>query len=572
MKNRKVENKGCGVMKNKKGFTLVELIVVIAVMGVILILALPQVGKIQSANKTKKYETYEQSIESAAKLYVDSHAKDLFGTNNSGCVTIKFAELQTNNLIKDFGEDGISCNNDQTYVEVRKVNDNYKYETSIVCKNSNGVVYQKTIDHTTSTCENTPDDEEPIVVANPDKHNGIDRKDLALKINISDDSGLANNIGIIYYWIDTNGNKVGEEYQYNYHNKKGVEIVSFQIPTENIPKTTGEYQLVVKPWYAETTNAIKDVLGNEKTGQEVFGPYKIDNEPPACPSLTTTTPENTWTNKDITFTFGFTEDTAKYEWYTDSNGDWKLWWERPTTNTEESISGEGKRKIKVVVYDDAGNSRECFGNNSYWIDKTAPSVPTVNLYNWKSNSSENPTSSSGLSKYTSGTWTKLKVFTQPSSSTDSLSGVDHYEFTTTGATTNLTNHTQSYRNIEAEGKSTIKWRACDKAGNCSNYSSVASINQDRTPPYHDKTFVKDGSCERNVNGTVYAHSYQWSAYDDLSGVGTSWIYWDTGDEITDGKGKQRRGECIRTYQSDWAKVNLRYKVCDIVGNCTTYNW
>ena len=558
--------------RNKWGFTLVELIVVIAVMGVILILALPQVGKIQSANKTKKYETYEQSIESAAKLYVDSHAKDLFGTNNSGCVTIKFAELQTNNLIKDFGEDGISCNNDQTYVEVRKVNDNYKYETSIVCKNSNGVVYQKTIDHTTSTCENTPDDEEPIVVANPDKHNGIDRKDLALKINISDDSGLANNIGIIYYWIDTNGNKVGEEYQYNYHNKKGVEIVSFQIPTENIPKTTGEYQLVVKPWYAETTNAIKDVLGNEKTGQEVFGPYKIDNEPPACPSLTTTTPENTWTNKDITFTFGFTEDTAKYEWYTDSNGEWKFWWERPSTNTAESISGEGKRKIKVVVYDDAGNSRECFGDNSYWIDKTAPSVPTVNLYNWKSNSSENPTSSSGLSKYTSGTWTKLKVFTQPSSSTDSLSGVDHYEFTTTGATTNLTNHTQSYRNIEAEGKSTIKWRACDKAGNCSNYSPVASINQDRTPPYHDKTFVKDGSCERYVDGTLYAHSYQWSAYDDLSGVGTSWIYWSTGDEITEGLGKQRRGECIRTGTATFEDLKLRFKVCDIVGNCTTYNW
>ena len=558
--------------RNKWGFTLVELIVVIAVMGVILILALPQVGKIQSANKTKKYETYEQSIESAAKLYVDSHAKDLFGTNNSGCVTIKFAELQTNNLIKDFGEDGISCNNDQTYVEVRKVNDNYKYETSIVCKNSNGVVYQKTIDHTTSTCENTPDDEEPIVVANPDKHNGIDRKDLALKINISDDSGLANNIGIIYYWIDTNGNKVGEEYQYNYHNKKGVEIVSFQIPTENIPKTTGEYQLVVKPWYAETTNAIKDVLGNEKTGQEVFGPYKIDNEPPACPSLTTTTPENTWTNKDITFTFGFTEDTAKYEWYTDSNGEWKFWWERPSTNTAESISGEGKRKIKVVVYDDAGNSRECFGNNSYWIDKTAPSVPTVNLYNWKSNSSENPTSSSGLSKYTSGTWKNLKVFTQPSSSTDSLSGLDHYEFTTTGATANKTNSTQSYRNIEAEGESTIKWRACDKAGNCSNYSPVASINQDRTPPYHDKTFVKDGSCERYVDGTLYAHSYQWSAYDDLSGVGTSWIYWSTGDEITEGLGKQRRGECIRTGTATFEDLKLRFKVCDIVGNCTTYNW
>ena len=561
-------------MINKKGFTLVELIVVIAVMGVILILALPQVGKIQSANKTKKYEAYQKSIESAAKLYVDSHAKDLFGTNNSGCVTIEFSKLQTSNLVKDFGEDDITCDDDsKTYVEVRKVNDNYKYDTAITCEDTNKVVYQKTIDHTTSTCENTPDDEEPIVVANPDKHEGVDRKDLALKINISDDSGLANNIGIIYYWTDTSGNKVGDEYQYNYHNKKDVENISFQIPTENIPKTTGEYQLVVKPWYAETTNAIKDVLGNEKTGQEVFGPYKIDNEPPACPSLTPTTPENTWTNQRITFTFGFTEDTAKYEWYTDSNGDWKLWGEKSPTETQQYITGEGKRKIKLIVFDDAGNSRECFSDNSYWIDKTAPSVPTVNLYNWKSNSSENPTSSSGLSKYTSGTWTKLKVFTQPSSSTDSLSGVDHYEFTTTGTTTNLTNHTQSYRNIEAEGKSTIKWRACDKAGNCSNYSSVASINQDRTPPTRT-TIVKDGAnvstCKEKVGS--YSHYYSWYVEDTLSGMGRRQYDWATGSADGTNYGYTKILECLGTYIDTINELKLRYKVCDAVGNCIEQNW
>lgn len=67
------------IERNRFGFTLTELIVVIAIMGVILILALPQVANIQRANKDSKYETYQKSLETAAKLYVDSNTKDLFG-------------------------------------------------------------------------------------------------------------------------------------------------------------------------------------------------------------------------------------------------------------------------------------------------------------------------------------------------------------------------------------------------------------------------------------------------------------------------------------------------------------
>ena len=43
------------IERNRFGFTLTELIVVIAIMGVILILALPQVANIQRANKVVKY-------------------------------------------------------------------------------------------------------------------------------------------------------------------------------------------------------------------------------------------------------------------------------------------------------------------------------------------------------------------------------------------------------------------------------------------------------------------------------------------------------------------------------------
>ena len=122
-------------IKNNKAFTLIELIVVIAIIGIILILALPQVGKIQEANKNRKYEVYEMSIERGAKLYVDSRARDMFGNNNSGCVTVKYSELKASNVIKDFGMDDVTCSNDsETYVEVRKINNDYRYDVAIICR------------------------------------------------------------------------------------------------------------------------------------------------------------------------------------------------------------------------------------------------------------------------------------------------------------------------------------------------------------------------------------------------------------------------------------------------------
>lgn len=109
---------------NSRGFTLVELIVVIAIMGVILILALPQVSKIQSANKAKKYEAYKGSFTSAAKIYIDNHKKDLFGNQETGCVTITYDQLKQDNLIKNFSETGVNCNyNNESKVDVTKDHD-----------------------------------------------------------------------------------------------------------------------------------------------------------------------------------------------------------------------------------------------------------------------------------------------------------------------------------------------------------------------------------------------------------------------------------------------------------------
>ena len=93
-----------------------------------------------------------------------------------------------------------------------------------------------------------------------------------------------------------------------------------------------------------------------------------------------------------------------------------------------------------------------------------------------------------------------------------------------------------------------------------------------TPPYYySNGFVKDGDI---CDDQGYSHTYQFYTYDDLSGVGRSIFYWKTN---TDGEdiqrpGKKKQSECIRTYLSNFNELNLRFKIYDIAGNYTTYNW
>lgn len=627
-------------MKNEKGFTLVELIVVIAIMGVILVLALPQIGRIQSSNRDRKYEAYEGSIEGAAKLYIDSHGRDLFGNNDSGCIQIKYSELKNSNLIKDFGSTEITCSDDtETYVEVRKVNDSYRYATAITCKNNTTgeIEYQKTI-NSEFACVNEPDEDVPTVTISPGSSDWKRPEDLNITVKVADGSGLNRNIGITYYWTDINGNKVSEDYHYSYKNKKNVQTVSYKIPAKNIPDTTGQYYLVVGPWSSANTNGIQDVLGNSKASQDQAGIYKIDttapscgtasgsktnwtnqnftitqycsdsqsgckqtsfpksystttktdtitiednagnktqcdvnvyldkdkptcgsviggsttwapgpktisvgcndkstgsgcsrsrfeqtfntygekdyisisdnagnttscevnkyikNEPPQCPTLTTSTPAFTWTNKDITFNFKFASGTTRWEWYTDQYGSMYNWGFNSTSVTSKSISGEGKRKIMVKVYDAAGNSRECFADQEYWIDKTAPACPSI--------STSVPTF----------TWTNQKVNFVFGFNSDTT----QWEWFTDQGGSMYSWGTRSTSDIDetisSYGKRRITVRVYDAAGNTRDCFTDHQYWIDTNPPYAPlflgirrtggKAYVVSNTC-MNVGGNVY---------------------------------------------------------------------
>lgn len=69
-------------MKNKNGFTLVELLAVIVILSILIVIAVPNALSMSSKVKEKAYLTKIENIENAAKLYGENHIN---GVKNSNC-------------------------------------------------------------------------------------------------------------------------------------------------------------------------------------------------------------------------------------------------------------------------------------------------------------------------------------------------------------------------------------------------------------------------------------------------------------------------------------------------------
>jgi len=67
---------------NRKGFTLVELLVVLVILVVIMSIAIPSVTSSIERSKQKQYDSKVELIVSAAEIYVDRH-KNTFGGNTT---------------------------------------------------------------------------------------------------------------------------------------------------------------------------------------------------------------------------------------------------------------------------------------------------------------------------------------------------------------------------------------------------------------------------------------------------------------------------------------------------------
>ncbi len=75
---------------NKKGFTLVELVIVVAVMAVLIAVAIPVIGNITNSAQSAVDESNARTIESMIKLSEAKLSSDVVATIDGGAVTFNY--------------------------------------------------------------------------------------------------------------------------------------------------------------------------------------------------------------------------------------------------------------------------------------------------------------------------------------------------------------------------------------------------------------------------------------------------------------------------------------------------
>ena len=370
--------------KNKiNGFTLVELLVTISILGIITAMSLPVIRNIIEANTLKKYTTYKDSVESSAKLYVDSYSEDLLGKNKSGCAYITYDQMKSKNLIKNIQENGISCDSDKTYVRVVKINGKYSYATQIGCGNSSdkekitsskvNVVYPKNGVEKNETCSYDAVTKLSVSV-DPENYEKTDKKKYAVKIILESFTGINNGVQVSYAWHKEGTDASNDVWQVatfrgissskqeeEILNAKKVELKSGEILTPN--KETGNYKLLVK------VNRAMDITGNNLITDlneiNTFDIYKIDNLAPVISSLSVSSREPFFgfkgkvninaTDNNMMSSQKEVKVCIKTDTSSCSSNDYKIY----DSSYDVTIPGKkydgSTKKIYVYVKDNAGN-------------------------------------------------------------------------------------------------------------------------------------------------------------------------------------------------------------------------
>lgn len=127
---------------NKKGFTLVELILIITLMAIISVIVIPNILDALSSSKQQKYESLYILVEKNMKLYNDKYSVDLWSNNKT---FFDFCEGSSNcingiNKLKESGSDIVLDDCIINTMTITKNDSKYTYNLTMTCGTEDKVI------------------------------------------------------------------------------------------------------------------------------------------------------------------------------------------------------------------------------------------------------------------------------------------------------------------------------------------------------------------------------------------------------------------------------------------------
>ncbi len=440
---------------NKNGFTLIEILAVIVIMGILSGLGIVSVRAILNKANEKYYESQKKSMLMATKSYVQDNRNSLPKSIGETKI-IYLYNLQKKKYIGEvLDRHNNSCSSDKTeddsYVKITKTSKTeYSYYVYLACGDVDSSV-ERTVTVVVSKDDNLS--KAKITVTCEGNDNAV----ASYSYSIYKGNKLIKDSGN----IAVKGNKLSYE--------KDISLEGYE---------PGSYRIVVTAY---------DKLGNKRKGENTI---EIQNGNLNCQVLSQA---SNWNKGPVTATAKCSNDKnfeCEREVYTQ-------------TFTEDGIKGI------IQMKDIYGGSKDC--SVSIMIDNTPPSKPIVNNPNdgkWaKTNYTIDLTSkddTSGIASF-QYSYNRDAVGTSTSASDNKTKWII-YDNSSGEAGKNITFTTRSFT---AERNQPVYFRACDNAGNCSEIASTTIML--------DKTAPTCSFSEGNTTWKKGSHSITATCSDSLSG-------------------------------------------------------
>lgn len=125
---------------NKNGFTLLEIILVIVILGLIVLIATPNIKRIMDSSEIKEAQTIEKMLIKNLELYNKVKEKDIWcsdeTSSSNNCITVGTREVTYDELLTvNSGIKMGNCliNKDKGLIIKKDIGGSYSYAVNIVC-------------------------------------------------------------------------------------------------------------------------------------------------------------------------------------------------------------------------------------------------------------------------------------------------------------------------------------------------------------------------------------------------------------------------------------------------------